>query len=231
MKTTLTLMTLAMLLGGCGGRDGQRASQQEQYPVVQEGSASGVTSTINGPGETLPPITGTNADTTTNFALNPTAATTSVASAQPINASTGGSLAGTMPMTSTAAGVVPPLASHGTPMTAPVTAAPRAGMPPTAAAARRSEPAPSAAPAPAAEPSTDQPAGPAEQTDTATANENMTSAAPAEEHPAANAAPVKDKAPQQKPDASAQQQQQQQPSDDTTGSEQEPPPPPPPPAV
>ena len=36
---------------------------------MQEGSASGVTSTINGPGETTPPLTNTNVDTTTNFTL------------------------------------------------------------------------------------------------------------------------------------------------------------------
>jgi hypothetical protein len=42
---------------------------QQDYQTVQEGSASGVTSTINAPGETPPPLTNTNADTTTNFTL------------------------------------------------------------------------------------------------------------------------------------------------------------------
>jgi len=57
----------------CGGRnsDARNAAAQQQYETVQEGSAAGVTSTIQGPGETLPPMTSTNADTTTAFALNP----------------------------------------------------------------------------------------------------------------------------------------------------------------
>ena len=62
----------AALLAGCG-RSGVHQKQHE-YEVVQEGSATGVTSTIQGPGETLPPITGTNADTTTAFTINPNTA-------------------------------------------------------------------------------------------------------------------------------------------------------------
>jgi hypothetical protein len=225
MKTTLALMTLAMLLGGCGGRDAQRGgSQQAQYPTVQEGSANGVTSTINGPGETLPPITGTNADTTTNLALNPNAATASVAAMPPNvqSQAAGGSLAGTMSMTSTAAGVVPPLASHGTPMTAPVASAPRAGTPPVATTARRAAPAQSA---PAAQPApSDESATPAEPAEAGPSDGNMTSGAPAEaENAAPNPAPDKDKADKNKDKP------QQPPSNDTTGTEQEEPPPPPPP--
>jgi hypothetical protein len=62
------LATAALLVFGCS-RSGKMQRGQQQYDVVKEGSASGVTSTINGPGETTAPATDTNADTTTNFTL------------------------------------------------------------------------------------------------------------------------------------------------------------------
>src|SRR5207247_3730526 len=52
----------------CGRSQTARRNDQN-YQVVQEGQASGVTSTINAPGETTPPLTDTAADTTTNFTL------------------------------------------------------------------------------------------------------------------------------------------------------------------
>ena len=63
-----TLAALALVVFGCS-RSGKMQRDQKQYDVVPEGSASGVTSTINGPGETTPPVTDTNADTTTNFTI------------------------------------------------------------------------------------------------------------------------------------------------------------------
>jgi len=63
-----TLAATVLLIFGCS-RSGKVQRNQEQYQTVQEGSASGVTSTINGPGETTPPLTNTNVDTTTNFTL------------------------------------------------------------------------------------------------------------------------------------------------------------------
>src|SRR5690349_12013829 len=73
-KLSSALMIAGMFLAACGGGGGGKArADQQAYETVQEGSAAGVTSTIQGPGETLPPITGTNADTTTAFALNPNA--------------------------------------------------------------------------------------------------------------------------------------------------------------
>jgi hypothetical protein len=63
-----TLAAIALLVFGCG-RSGQVQRNQQQYQTVQEGSASGVTSTINAPGETTPPMTDTNVDTTTNLTL------------------------------------------------------------------------------------------------------------------------------------------------------------------
>src|ERR1041385_7747062 len=63
-----TLAALALLIFGCS-RSGKMQRDQKQYDVVQEGSASGVTSTINAPGETKPPVTDTNVDTTTAFTI------------------------------------------------------------------------------------------------------------------------------------------------------------------
>jgi len=63
-----TLAAVAFLVFGCS-RSGKVQRNQQQYQTVQEGSASGVTSTINGPGETTPPMTNTNVDTTTNLTL------------------------------------------------------------------------------------------------------------------------------------------------------------------
>jgi hypothetical protein len=89
MKTKLICSLALMLIAtGCGGRSGARNAAQQNYETVDEGSASGVTSTIHGPGETLPPITGTNADTTTNFALNPNAVPQQIPQAQPLPGAT-----------------------------------------------------------------------------------------------------------------------------------------------
>ncbi|MCU1246774.1 MAG: hypothetical protein JWN02_2684 [Acidobacteria bacterium] len=70
MKNNLaTLLITGVCVVGCGrAKDMHR--QQQNYSVVQEGNASGVTSTINAPGETAPPaatapMTTTNVDTTT----------------------------------------------------------------------------------------------------------------------------------------------------------------------
>ena len=84
-----TIAAIAFVVFGCG-RSGQVQRNQQQYQTVQEGSASGVTSTINAPGETTPPLTNTNVDTTTNFTLptNP----------NPLgNDTAGGSMASAMP--------------------------------------------------------------------------------------------------------------------------------------
>jgi hypothetical protein len=71
-KTAMTnrpvAIIVALALAACRRQDRAQRSQPN-YEVVQEGSASGVTSTINGPGETTPPTTDTNVDTTTNFTL------------------------------------------------------------------------------------------------------------------------------------------------------------------
>jgi hypothetical protein len=90
------LVLLAIFVAACGGRSKMQRDQQ-QYDVVQEGSASGVTSTINAPGDTTPAppltsstVTGTNIDTTTAFTL-PGTVTGTTTDYQP------GTIAGTLP--------------------------------------------------------------------------------------------------------------------------------------
>jgi hypothetical protein len=97
-----TLAAISFLVFGCS-RSAKVQRNQQDYQTVQEGSASGVTSTINAPGETAPPLTNTNVDTTTNFTLptNP----------NPLgNDTAGGSMASGMP---------PPSYPAGTPGMAP----------------------------------------------------------------------------------------------------------------
>lgn len=94
MKTTLTLVLGAALLtsAACSRSGHNLRRDQQNYEVIQEGSASGVSSTISAPGETPPPLpalTGTNADTTTAFTLPSTTIPTT--SGQP------GTIAGTLP--------------------------------------------------------------------------------------------------------------------------------------
>ena len=91
-KLIFPLIFVGFGVVACGG-DEARRGDQKAFETVQEGSAAGVTSTIAGPGEALPPITGTNADTTTAFSIDP-----NVASATPgAVAPSSGTLAGTLP--------------------------------------------------------------------------------------------------------------------------------------
>ena len=80
----------AALVSGCG-RSQPAQRKDQNYQVVQEGQASGVTSTINGPGETTPPMTNTGVDTTTNLTLldNPA----------PLGTQGTSNIAGTLPTT------------------------------------------------------------------------------------------------------------------------------------
>jgi hypothetical protein len=138
MKSKLIYLLIVALAIGCGGRKSGRAVQQ-QYETVEEGSAEGVTSTIHGPGETMPPITDTSIDTTTNFALNPNVLPPTQAPAQTQS---------TLPPPMMAAAPPPPL---------PIT-------PPKVTPPRPAEPQPEPEPEPAVEP---EPAPPT-HTDTAT---------------------------------------------------------------
>ncbi|HEV7572961.1 MAG TPA: hypothetical protein VGQ21_15790 [Thermoanaerobaculia bacterium] len=113
-----TSACIAFLAFGCS-RSGKVQRNQQQYQTVQEGSASGVTSTINGPGETAPPLTNTNVDTTTNLTLpinpNPLGNTTAA-----------GSMASAMPPSAPAGtpGMTPPARPRTSPRPAPAANAP-----------------------------------------------------------------------------------------------------------
>src|SRR5436853_7685294 len=67
-RRKLSILICSALVLGCGRSQTAKRTEQN-YQVVQEGQASGVTSTINAPGETPPPVTDTAVDTTTNFTL------------------------------------------------------------------------------------------------------------------------------------------------------------------
>lgn len=74
MKNSWKLALLAALVSvGCHSKTASLTREQKNYQVVQEGSAAGATSTVGAPGEgsiaQTPPITGTNADTTTSFTI------------------------------------------------------------------------------------------------------------------------------------------------------------------
>ena len=86
-------ISLAVLVLAAACHRGSSTMQREQksYEVVSEGQANGVTSTINAPGETPPPLTNTSADTTSNFTLAPNVDTTGTVPP--------GTIAGTMPAT------------------------------------------------------------------------------------------------------------------------------------
>src|SRR5687768_5095355 len=128
MKNKLIVaLAVVGLLTACGGR-GTRADQKD-YEVVEEGAVEGVTSTIAGPGETVPPITGTNSDTTTAFTLDPNAV--------PPTTPQPGSIAGTLPPPMPAMPGAPP------PMTQrPPDATPQPQRPPVAVQPRPQQPAP-----------------------------------------------------------------------------------------
>ena len=156
MKDKLIVVIVAAgLLAGCGRSTAQR--NQHEYEVVQEGSASGVTATIHGPGETVPPITDTNVDTTTAFTLDPNAAATATTPAP-------GSIAGTLPP------MPPPPPMTSAPITpSPITPAPRPVTP-------RPQPEPEPQPPPTqTEPA---PEPPPTQTDTAPPTQTDTAPPP-----------------------------------------------------
>jgi outer membrane biosynthesis protein TonB len=95
-QLTVLAIALASMLSACRNRDGSLSRRTQEYEVITEGSASGVTSTLTAPGESptplvaaQPPLTDTNADTTTAFQILDSTVTTG--SEQP------GSLADTLP--------------------------------------------------------------------------------------------------------------------------------------
>ena len=105
-RKTAILLICAALAAGCRGK--QTAHRGDpNYQVVEEGQASGVTSTINAPGETPPPLTDTAIDTTTNFTLPDNPA--------PLGTQPPSTVAGTLPTyTPRPKPVTPPPMSSGT---------------------------------------------------------------------------------------------------------------------
>jgi hypothetical protein len=212
MKSRLIYPIVVVVFAAACGGDGEdsKAVAGQQYETVQEGSAAGVTSSIAGPGETLPPITNTNADTTSAFALNPNVA--------PMSPQPSGTVAGTMPPPSQ------PVYSGGSPAYIPParTASPapqrQTYVPPPMTSSTR--PAPQQPPAQNTAPAPQQPAeepaeGPAPDTDTSATT------APPPPAQTNTAPPPAEKPKQEEP-------QQEEPADEEPAEE---PPPPPPPAL
>lgn len=169
MKRALIVL-IAVGLVGCGGGSSRLNRDQQQYDVVEEGSASGVTSTINAPGETTPPITGTNADTTTAFTLPMGGVPTSTG--QP------GTIAGTLPTDTTGGMVYPPGMPRpvAQPRPRPVAQPPVQQQPPMTSAEQQPQSEPQPQPA---QPST-QPPPPPETTTQAPPPPETTTAPPPE---------------------------------------------------
>ncbi len=77
MKNHLAFaLGIAIVIAACHRGSTSMQREQKNYDVVQEGQASGVSSTISAPGETPPPMSNTNADTTSNFTIAPNIDTT-----------------------------------------------------------------------------------------------------------------------------------------------------------
>lgn len=141
MKSALAVAVsaFAVLLSGCGGDEEELRPEQKDYSVVQEGAGGAATSTILGAGApgTMPPLTGTNADTTTAFTLPTTTDTTM--SGPP------GTIAGTFTTSSPSAGSSQPTSRRRPQAPAPVPAPP----PPSSTY----DPAPTPPPVPVPQPS------------------------------------------------------------------------------
>jgi hypothetical protein len=212
MKTRLIYpIVVVVFAAACGGDgDGARKGAGDEYETVQEGSAAGVASSIAGPGETLPPITDTNADTTSAFALNPNAA--------PMSPQPSAAMAGTMPPPAQPAyngGMSPsynPPPRTASPATSPAQPRQVYVPPPMTSSARPAQPQPPPKTETTQPQNDEQATGPAPGTDT-----SATNTAPPPPPPTNTAPP-----PSEKPQQPEEPQEEEQP--------EEPPPPPPPPA-
>jgi hypothetical protein len=213
-KTLIFPLVFAGFIGvACGGKDEARRGDQKAYETVQEGSAAGVTSSIQGPGEALPPLTGTNADTTTAFSIDPTVASAAPAPQQP------GTLAGAMaplqpayqPSQPSYQPPPPMTSASSTPQRQPQQQQPRQAYVP------RSEPQQPQPVQPA-----QQPTEPADSTETASGPQAGTNAPPP-----VTTAPTPQQPQEPKPQEAQQPQQQEAPApaEEEEPAEEEPPPP------
>jgi hypothetical protein len=107
-RTTVSFLLCSALVLGCGRSQTAKRTEQN-YQVVEEGQASGVTSTINAPGETPPPLTDTAVDTTTNFTLPDNPA--------PLGSQPPATIAGTLPQRVPVSTQPPPMMSNSVPIT------------------------------------------------------------------------------------------------------------------
>jgi hypothetical protein len=217
MKNKLIYPLVVIVLAACGGDgEGGKKVAGQQYETVQEGSAAGVTSSIAGPGETLPPITNTNADTTSAFALNPSAAPAAAPAEQQSSA-----MAGTMPQSQPAysGGASPsynPAPSYNAPQGSASPAPQRQAYVPPMTSSSRPAPAPRYQPAPSrTEPAPQPPAQSEEPAATGPAPSDSADAP----QPTTNTAPAPQPQQQEEP-AEAE--------DEQEAPAEEPPPPPPP---
>ena len=97
MRSLSVCCVALLLMSACHRAGSSGVSQTRNYEVVEEGSASGVATNVNAPGENAaPPLTNTGVDTTTDLSLMQNGIpATATSSAGP------GSIAGTLPATST----------------------------------------------------------------------------------------------------------------------------------
>ena len=207
MRKQLILLAIAGLTALSCGRDEERvARDQQQYETVQEGSAAGVSATLTD-GAAMPPLTGTNADTTSAFALDPNAVASTPGGA--------GTIAGTLPppMTSGSSG-----AGWGSP--APMSAgtyrpsAPRRAVTPSPSSQPTFTPAPAPAREAEAAPQPSQPAD-AEQQPAPAPAPSETTASTDTQPPPAEATP---EPPPEEPKKAPEQTTTTPPSSDTTGT-------------
>jgi hypothetical protein len=143
----LLLIVVIVLAVSCRRDSVER--QRLEYEAVEEGVASGVSPALQGPGEVLPPLTGTNYDTTTAFTLDPAAAGAAPVPVPP----SGGTIAGTLPPPDAATPSYPASAPSASPP--PATGTPQPSTTREPARSAPSEPAPAPAerrPPPPAQP-------------------------------------------------------------------------------
>ncbi len=145
MKMSVLVFALATALftAACGDDRNNLRRDQQEYDVVQEGAGGTVSSTLQVPGEVapLPPLTGTNADTTSAFTLPTTT--------DPTQSGPPGTIAGTFP-TGTGGGSMPSGSSGSpNPSTRPVSRpAPTPQPQPVPTQTREPEPMPAPEPQP-----------------------------------------------------------------------------------
>lgn len=161
MNTKITILMIAALLAVAGCRNNDKLSRkQQQYDTVQEGVNPGTNPNLGAEALNPPAMTGTNADTTSAFTLDPNAIATTTTQAP-------GTIAGTLPPPMNSSGTWGSTYERDTPVTATSRPRPRPVTPPAAAPPPEPEPAPTPTePEPAPAPETEPTPAPTTNTDT-----------------------------------------------------------------